>query len=132
MLNNQTIQRALVIGATVALCGLGTAGNALAQNASPPANGAAPQPASAAQAPADLSGTYQCNPNPSPCLWSGKSATISQSGNTLQIKGDNGAMADAKVTSPITITAGGTLNSLGIVRANKSIDWSDGTNWKKQ
>jgi hypothetical protein len=79
----------------------------------------------------DLGGTYKCQPSPSPCLWSGPSASISQSGNKLEIKGENGATADATLTSDITIVAGGTFNSLGIIRPDKSIDWSDGTKWTK-
>jgi len=82
-------------------------------------------------APADIGGAYKCQPSPSPCLWSGPSASISQSGSKLQIKGENGATSDATLTSDITISAGGTFNSLGIVRPDKSIDWSDGTKWTK-
>jgi hypothetical protein len=85
-----------------------------------------------AAAPADVSGTYQCKPNPDLCLWSGDSATISQSGNTLTIKGADGAIADASLTSPTTISAAATFNSLGIIRPDHSIDWSDGTKWSKQ
>ena len=81
---------------------------------------------------AELSGTYQCKPNPSPCLWSGATASITQSGKKLQIKGTNGAMSDANLTSDSTVAAGGTFNSLGIIRPDKSIDWSDGTKWTKQ
>ena len=92
------------------------AGAAHAQGASPP----------------DLNGTYECKPNPSPCLWSGATASITQSGKKLQIKGANDAIADAALTSDSTIAAGGTFNSLGIVRPDKSIDWSDGTKWTKQ
>ena len=80
----------------------------------------------------ELSGTYQCKPNPSPCLWSGVTASITQSGKRLEIKGTNGAMSDANLTSDSTIAAGGTFNSLGIIRPDKSIDWSDGTKWTKQ
>ncbi len=104
--------------AMAALFGLALAGVAGAEGAAP--------------APADLNGSYQCKPNPSPCLWSGATASITQSGNKLQIKGTNGAMADATLTSDITIAAGGTFNSLGIIRADKSIDWSDGTKWTRQ
>lgn len=122
--------------AMIALCALATAQSALAQKVSPPADRATPsrqqEPANITQGAFDLTGSYQCNPNPSPCLWSGKSATVRQSGSNLQIKGDNGAMADAVLTSATTIAAGGTFNSLGIVGADKSIDWSDGTKWKKQ
>ena len=95
---------------------------ALALNAPARAQGAAPP---------DVGGTYKCQPSRSPCLWSGPSASISQSGNKLQIKGENGAAADATLTSDITISAGGTFNSLGIIRPDKSIDWSDGTKWTK-
>ncbi len=79
-----------------------------------------------------VSGTWQCKPNPDPCNWSGASPSITQSGNDLQIKGADGATADAKMTSATTISAGGTFNSFGIIRPDKSIDWSDGTKWSKQ
>jgi hypothetical protein len=95
---------------------------ALALNGPAQAQGAAPP---------DIAGTYKCQPSPSPCLWSGPSASISQSATKLQIKGENGATADATLTSDITLSAGGTLNSLGIIRPDKSIDWSDGTKWTK-
>ena len=115
----QQIMKASVCAAAIAgLCTLALAGASRAQGAAP--------------APADLNGTYQCKPNPSPCLWSGASASITQSGKKLQIKGTNGAMADATLTSDVTIAAGGTFNSLGIIRADKSIDWSDGTKWTKK
>jgi hypothetical protein len=84
-----------------------------------------------AAAPPDLNGNYQCQPNPDPCNWSGASAAIAQSGDKLQIKGDNGALADAALTSASTISAGPTFNSLGIIRPDHSIDWSDGTKWSK-
>ena len=112
----KTKQSALCAAGIVAVCALALIGRTQAQGA----------------APADLGGTYKCQPSPSPCLWSGPSASISQSGNKLQIKGDNGPLADATLTSDITISAGGTFNSLGIIRPDKSIDWSDGTKWSKQ
>jgi hypothetical protein len=99
----------------ITLCALALIGPARAQGAPPP----------------DIGGTYKCQPSPSPCLWSGPSASISQSANKLQIKSENGATADATLTSDITISAGGTFNSLGIIRPDKSIDWSDGTKWTK-
>ncbi len=105
----------LPIAGIIALGALALSGPARAQGAAPP----------------DIGGTYKCQPSPGPCLWSGPSASISQSGNKLQIKGENGATADATLTSDITITAGGTFNSLGIIRPDKSIDWSDGTKWTK-
>jgi hypothetical protein len=118
MTKQQTMKASLSAAVLAGLCAFLAPVGARAQGAAP--------------APADLSGTYQCKPNPSPCLWSGATASIAQSGKKLQIKGTNGAMADATLTSDVTIAAGGTFNSLGIIRADKSIDWSDGTKWTKQ
>jgi hypothetical protein len=106
---------ALSVAGMIALTASALSGPAHAQGAAPP----------------DVGGTFKCQPSPSPCLWSGPSASISQSGSKLQIKGENGATADATLTSDITISAGGTFNSLGIIRPDKSIDWSDGTKWTK-
>jgi hypothetical protein len=111
--------------AIVALCPL--AGRVQAQGQGQPQ-----PPAAAAPAAADLSGSYKCQPDPDPCLWPGASPSITQSGKSLQIKGDNGAIADATLTSDSTISAGGTLNSVGIVRSDHAIDWSNGTKWTKQ
>jgi hypothetical protein len=116
MARGTTLKVYVSAAALAALSGLPFAGAAWAQGASPP----------------DLNGTFQCKPNPSPCLWSGATATMAQSGKKLEIKGANGAMADATLTSDSTIAAGGTFNSLGIIRPDKSIDWSDGTKWTKQ
>jgi hypothetical protein len=107
---------AVLTVALVALGALALVGGAQAQGASPP----------------DLAGTYQCKPNPDPCTWPGASPSISQSGDKLQIKGDNGGIADASMTSNTTISAAATFNSLGIIRPDHSIDWSDGTKWTKQ
>jgi hypothetical protein len=79
-----------------------------------------------------LAGTYLCKPNPDPCAWPGRTPSISQSGNKLQIKGDKGETADAILTSNTTISAAATFNSTGIIRPDHSIDWSDGTKWNKQ
>jgi len=111
-----TIRAFISAAALAALSFLALAGSAAAQGASP----------------LDLGGTYQCKPNPSPCVWSGATASIKQSGKKLEIKGTNGAMSDANLTSDSTIAAGGTFNSLGVIRPDKSIDWSDGTTWTKQ
>jgi hypothetical protein len=118
-----TNRTTLSAAAIVALGVLALAGHALAQGSAPAAAPAA--------APADVSGTYQCKPNPDPCTWPGASPSISQTGNKLQIKGDNGGIADAILTSPTTISAWATFNSLGIIRPDHSIDWSDGTKWSK-
>ena len=130
------MKRGLVLAASVALCGLALTASALAQGAMQPnaggmSNGAMGNGAMA-NSQTDLGGTYQCSPNPDPCLWPGATPSISQSGNKLQIKGDNGGLADATLTSPTTISAGGTFNSFGTVRPDHSIDWSDGTKWTKK
>lgn len=109
-------QTAFSICAVVALGALALVGRALAQDAAHP----------------DLSGTYQCRPDPSPCLWSGQKPSISQSGNKLEIKNEKGETASAMATSDITISAGAPLNSYGVIRPDHSIDWSDGTKWRKQ
>ncbi len=83
-------------------------------------------------APPNLAGTYRCQPAPAPCLWPGHSPAITQSGTNLQIKSDQGEISAAKLTSDTTISAGATFNSLGIIRPDHSIDWSDGTKWRKQ
>lgn len=80
----------------------------------------------------DLSGTYQCQPDPSPCMWPGQSPSITQDGKQLVIKGDTNNTANAKLTSDSTIAAGGTFNSNGIIRPDHTIEWSDGTKWRKQ
>ncbi len=84
------------------------------------------------QSPPGLAGTYQCKPNPEPCVWPGSTPSITQSGNKLQIKGDKGETADATLTSNATISAAATFNSIGIIRPDHSIDWSDGTKWDKR
>jgi hypothetical protein len=133
------LMKGLSIAASVALCGLALTASALAQGAMQPGSGGMGGGAMGAMGngamannQTDLGGTYQCTPNPDPCVWPGASPSISQSGNKLQIKGDNGGLADATLTSPTTISAGGTFNSFGIIRADHSIDWSDGTKWSKK
>jgi hypothetical protein len=127
-------KRSLSAAASVAFCTLALTASAVAQGAMQPSSGGmgGMDHGAMSNMQTDLSGTYQCKPNPDPCLWPGTSPSISQSGNKLQIKGDNGGLADATLTSPITISAGATFNSFGIVRPDKSIDWSDGTKWSKQ
>ena len=126
MLKQKPTKKILPCAVLAVLCGLTMTASALAQGAAKPA---AAEPANAQNS---VSGTWQCKPNPDPCTWSGASPSITQSGNDLQIKGADGATSDAKMTSASTISAGGTFNSFGIVRPDKSIDWSDGTKWSKQ
>ena len=81
---------------------------------------------------ADLSGSYKCQPNPLPCLWSGQTPSISQSGKKIEVKGDGGQVAAGMLTSDTTLSVGGPLNSYGTVRPDDSIDWSNGNIWHKQ
>jgi hypothetical protein len=80
----------------------------------------------------NLSGTYRCQPQPASCQWQGQSLTISQSGNTLELKINNDEAAAAKLTSNITISAGPPYNAYGLIRPDQSIEWSNGTKWLKQ
>lgn len=126
MLKQKPAVKVLPCAVLAVLCGLAMTASAFAQGAAKPS---AAEPGNVQNA---VSGTWQCKPNPDPCTWPGASPSITQSGNDLQIKGADGATADAKMTSATTISAGGTFNSFGIVRPDKSIDWSDGTKWSKQ
>jgi hypothetical protein len=85
----------------------------------------------AAQAP-NLAGMYRCGPDAKSCEWSGTTFTVTQNGNMLDIKSDKG-VGTATVTSAISISAGPPWNMLGTISADaKTIDWSNGTQWKKQ
>jgi hypothetical protein len=82
----------------------------------------------------DLAGTYRCEGDETACGWSGSTFTVTQSGADLQIKNEKGEIGNAKLTSRITLSAGPIWNMLGtIVSADNSvIQWSNGTNWRKQ
>jgi hypothetical protein len=78
----------------------------------------------------NLSGTYQCTPEPALCQ--APTFSFSQNGSTLELKAENGPVAEAKVTSDITLSAGPPWNSNGVVLPDRSIQWSNGTHWRKQ
>jgi hypothetical protein len=80
----------------------------------------------------NLSGTYRCQPQPAPCKWQGQAPTISQSGNKLELKVNKDEVAEAKLTSNITVSAGPPYNADGLIRPDHSIEWSNGTKWLKQ
>jgi len=80
----------------------------------------------------NLGGTYRCQPQPSPCKWQGKAPEISQSGTKLELKVDQNEIAEGKLTSNITISAGPPYNAEGLIRPDHSIEWSNGTKWIKQ
>jgi hypothetical protein len=85
-----------------------------------PAQGSAP----------NLSGTYRCSPEPAQCQ--APSFSVSQAGTTLEMRAENGPVAEGKITSDITISAGPPWNSLGVILPDRSIQWSNGTHWRKQ
>ena len=88
--------------------------------------------AALAQQSADVIGSYQCVPEPSPCQWPGQTMSITQSGSALELKHQDAEIAEAKLTSNITISGGPPWNSIGIALPDHSIQWSNGTLWRKQ
>jgi hypothetical protein len=80
----------------------------------------------------NLSGTYRCQAQPTPCKWQGQTPTISQSGAKLELHIDSNELAEGKLTSNITVSAGPPYNAEGLVRPDHSIEWSNGTKWVKQ
>ena len=86
--------------------------------------------AQAADAP-NFAGTYRCN-DAKLCENSGTTFTVTHMGNTLDVKNEKGAVGQGTVTSPITISMGPPWNMFGVVHEAGSIDWSNGTQWRKQ
>jgi len=80
----------------------------------------------------NLSGTYRCEPEPSSCKNSGQTFTVTQSGNILDLKSSDGGFGQAKLTSNTTMSVGGPWNMVGTVVPDGRIQWSNGTDWRKQ
>ena len=80
----------------------------------------------------NLSGVYRCLPEPSSCKWQSAAPSISQNGTKIELKIDKNEIADAKLTSNITVSAGPPFNADGLIRPDHSIEWSNGTKWVKQ
>jgi hypothetical protein len=78
----------------------------------------------------NLSGTYRCTPEPDQCQ--APTFSVSQTGTALEIKAENGPVAGGKVTSNISLSAGPPWNANGTVMPDGSIQWSNGTHWRKQ
>ena len=87
-------------------------------------------PAQAQNAAKNLSGNYRCEPQPASCQ-AGQTFSVTQSGNTLEIKSDKGDQGNARLTSDTTMSAGAPWNMLGVVY-DGDIQWSNGTKWHKQ
>ncbi len=79
---------------------------------------------------ANFSGTYRCEPDPRPC--SDQTVTVTQTGAKLEAKGNSGTVAEANVTSDISLSMGPPWNMLGVVLPDHAIQWSNGTKWRKQ
>src|ERR1700704_4315430 len=77
-----------------------------------------------------LSGTYRCAPEPAQCQ--APTFSVSQTGPTLELKAENGPLAEGKLTSDITVSGGPPWNSIGILMPDRSIQWSNGTHWRRQ
>jgi hypothetical protein len=82
----------------------------------------------------NLAGTYKCEGDETACGWSGWTFAVTQNGADLEIKNEKGEIGHAKLTSHISLAAGPIWNMLGtIVSAdNRVIQWSNGTNWRRQ
>ncbi len=80
----------------------------------------------------NVSGSYRCEPQPSPCQWLGQTLSITQTGATLDLKTQQGSIAQAKLTSDISVSAGPPWNAVGIILPDHTIQWSNGTQWRKQ
>jgi hypothetical protein len=88
--------------------------------------------AQAAQAP-NVAGTYRCGPDAKACQWTGATLTVTQTGSNLEIKNEKGEGGTATLTSNISVSAGPPWNMLGTISADaRTIDWSNGTQWRKQ
>jgi hypothetical protein len=63
-----------------------------------------PGPGHAQSSGPNLAGTYRCSPEPAQCQ--APTFSISQNGPALEIKAENGPIADGKMTSDVTSSAG--------------------------
>ena len=86
--------------------------------------------ASAVEVP-NFSGSYRCD-DAKRCENSGMTFTVTQTGNTLEVKNDKGAVGQGTVTSAITISMGPPWNMFGVIHQAGTIDWSNGSQWRKQ
>jgi hypothetical protein len=80
----------------------------------------------------NIAGTYRCEASGDGCKWSGSTFTVNQTGNTLDAKNDKGEIGSGHVTSPITVSMGPPWNMFGVIHEANTIEWSNGTQWRKQ
>jgi hypothetical protein len=62
----------------------------------------------------------------------GQTEAISPFGTKVELKIDCNELAEGKLTSNITVSAGPPYNAQGLVRLDQPIEWSNGTKWIKQ
>jgi hypothetical protein len=78
-----------------------------------------------------IGGTYRCEPKPMACI--ARTFMVSQTGSSLQLRAENGGpIVAAKMTSNTTISVGPIWNWNGRILPDGSIEWSNGTLWRKQ
>jgi hypothetical protein len=80
----------------------------------------------------NMSGTYRCEASGDGCKWSGSTFTVNQTGNVLDAKNDKGDIGSGHMTSPITVSMGPPWNMFGVIHEGNTIEWSNGTQWRKQ
>src|ERR1700759_2816993 len=70
----------------------------------------------------NLAGAYRCEPQPSSCRWHGEEPSILQSGTKIDLNISKVERTDAKLTSPIPVSAGPPFNAEGLNRPDHSIE----------
>jgi hypothetical protein len=78
----------------------------------------------------NLAGTCRCEPQPAPCQ-SGQTFTVTQSGDQVEFKSENGLIGHARFTSPISLSGSPPWNSLAVITPDSHVQWSNGTQWRK-
>jgi len=78
----------------------------------------------------NLAGTYRCEPQPAPCT-SGQTFTLTQSGDRIEFKSEDGVASHARFTSPISLSGSAPWNSLAVITPDKHVQWSNGTQWRQ-
>ena len=109
------LKKLLSVTSIATLAALALLGQAQAQKSSEP----------------NLSGTYRCEGDSKKCEWSGQTFSVAQEGATLEVKNDKGDVGEIKLTSNISLSAGPPWNMLGLILPNNTIQWSNGTLWRR-
>ena len=78
----------------------------------------------------NVAGTYRCEPQPAPCR-SGQTFKVTQKGDQIEFKSENGVAGQAKFTSRISLSGTAPWNSLGVITPDNHVQWSNGIQGKK-